>query len=85
MNGEPLAPLGRDGHRERDQVQPALHGFVHVADRGLVVARDHQLELGIKLEKVLSHKSCTDLVAASQRLNFAFCPASSFLGFGGCH
>ena len=84
--GEPAVPLfGRNGDRERDQVQTTLHRLVHIADRWLVVARNHQLELGHVLKEVLAHEARRHLVAASDRLDLGLVPAPPLLGFDGRH
>jgi hypothetical protein len=62
-----VAAVDWDGHGEGDQVQPAPHRLVDVANGGLVVAGDDQLELRHKFEEVLPHEPGRDLVATGQR------------------
>ena len=81
FSGSVLSRLARrDRHGERDQVQPAPHRLVDVADGGLVVAGDDELELRHELEEVLAHEAGGDLVAAGQRLELALGPAPALLG-----
>ena len=78
-----VTPLGRDRHRERDQVQSPLHRLIHVADRWLVVACDHQLELRYVLEEVLAHETRRHLVATGDGLDLGFVPTPTLFGFDG--
>jgi hypothetical protein len=64
-------------------VKAPPHGLVNVADGGLVVAGNDELELRDELEEVLAHETRGDFVPAGQRLELAFGPASSLLGLDG--
>jgi hypothetical protein len=44
-----------DGYGEWDEMESAAHGFVDIAQAGLVISGDEQLELWGELEKVLAH------------------------------
>ena len=56
--------------------------LVDASEAGLVVARDDEFERGPVLEEILAHEARGDGIAASELLNPAFRPASSFLRFG---
>jgi hypothetical protein len=57
-------------------------GFVNRTQAGFMIARDDQLELRAKLEKITAHESCGNLVAAGHRLDLRFSPPDPVLGFG---
>ena len=78
-----VATLGRHGNRERDQVQPAFHRLVDVANGGLVVACHKELELREELEEVLAHEARRDLVATGEVLELGLGPAFALFGFDG--
>ena len=65
-----VAALGRHGDRERDQVQPAFHRLVDIANGGLVVARHEQLELREELEEVRRMKRAEILSPPVRFLSF---------------
>ena len=73
--------LRRNCRGERHQVEPPAHCLVHCPQARLVISGDEQLELRGKLKKILPHETRCDSVAASQRFQFAFRPATPIFGF----
>ena len=59
-----------DGYRERNHVKAPLHRLIDVANRGLVVAGDEQLELREEVKEVLAHKTRRHFVATGDGLDF---------------
>ena len=56
---------------------PAAQGKL----QGLMVARDHQLELRLILEKILVHEPCGDCISTRHAFDFGLSPAPTFLDF----
>ena len=50
-------------------LEPSLRGVVYVAERGLMVAHDCELERREESEEVLAHKSSGDRIAAGYLLD----------------
>src|SRR5476649_496270 len=59
---------------ERDDIEPALGGIVHVVKGRSVVADDHQLELRFVIKEVLVRETRRDEIATRQLLDARFGP-----------
>ena len=75
------ALIFRDGHRERNQAEPASNRFIDASQSRPVITRDDQLELRGVLEEILAHESRRYPVAAGERFDLALGPTAAFLGF----
>jgi len=64
-------------------VEATAYCLVYRPKPRFVISGDDQLELRRELEKILSHKSRGDFVAAGERLDPGLGPASTFLSFDG--
>jgi hypothetical protein len=70
---------------EGQDIEPSPHGFVHIAQRWRVVARDHQLKLRAIGEVVLPHEPRGDWVAAGDCLHLGLSKPAPLFGFARRH
>jgi hypothetical protein len=72
-----------DCDSEGDEVQAAADGLVDAAERRLVIADDHELELGVELEEVLAHIAALEAIAAGEFLKLSLGPGLADFDFAG--